>query len=181
VAALLAFPAALTLVGLYVISDRPAEWRPGAPLLLIVFYSIVTGMLGRTITEVDERGFRTRPGPLPAFVRGEDHGKDNVKELFPRYLREYIARGVHEDRYYACAELANGRWVNILGPYPDWAGASEACQRIAALWRPPVIGAGRSGFPPGFRDWRTLSVYLCWLLAYAAALAWAVFQTIRPN
>jgi len=178
-AALMGIPATMVVVGLWAIADRPREWMTGGPLLVLMLYSLLVAMVNRTMVDVDERGFRLGYGPLPCAAGGERHAKDAVKELFPRHMRVGVGRGAVEDHYFAAVEVADGRWVNVLGPYADWAGASLGCGRIAPLWGVTQIGAGRQGVPAGWRDWRTARTLLWWLLAYVAAFTWAIVQTIR--
>ncbi|MCC6538830.1 MAG: hypothetical protein IT162_14845 [Bryobacterales bacterium] len=173
----LAVPAAMALAGLWAISDNPHELRAGAPMLLLLAYALIAGMLGRTRVEVTEHGFRLTPGPLPAFVRSEQQPREAITQLFPRHIREAVAKNVYEDRYYAAVELAGGRWVNVRGHYRDWAGASQASLEIARLWRLPEIGAGRSGHAAK-RDWTAARTVLLWGGAFLAAMLWGLYAEV---
>lgn len=166
-------PALIAGAGLFAISHRSHELLAGGPILLLMIYSVIVLMIGGTRVEVDERGFRLKPGPLPAGVRTEEHTTDVVRHLFPRHIYENVAKNVWEHRYYAAVELANGRWVNVRGHYPDWAKASASCLEIAHLWRLAEVAAGRSGFP-NKRDWTAARVVLLWGGAYIVALLWGL-------
>ncbi len=166
-------PALVAGVGLWAISDRRHELLAGGPVLGLAVYSIAVAVFGRTDTEVDERGFRLSSGPLPSGVRDESHGTEAIRALFPREIRESVGKGAWENRYYAAVELRDGRWVNVMGPYADWKGASAACLEIGPLWRLPVIAAGRVGFPPG-RDWAVARIAALWGGAFVAALLWGL-------
>lgn len=171
---LLALPAGSAVVSVLALSGNAHEVKAGAPFLLLIAYACVVAMLGHTRAEIDERGFRLTPGPLPAFVRTEEHPREAVKHLFPRHIRENVAKNVWEDRYYATVELHSGRWLNVRGHYTDWACASQSCLELAKLWQIATVGAGRSGFPAQ-RDWTAVETVLLWGGAFITALLWGVY------
>jgi len=178
-ALLFGLPLFLVLSALYSIRNQPREIIPGAPLLLLMGYSMLVIMTGRTRREVDHHGFRVSYGPLPCGARSSQHPQAAVRAIFPRHLREGVGRGLWEDHYYAAVELTGGQWINVLGHYPAWAGASEACARLAHLWARPQVAAGRSGFPAAYRDRDGLRVVWIWGSAYLAAFAWAIGSSLR--
>jgi hypothetical protein len=101
-------PAVLACAGLVAISDRRLELLADGQLFLLMLDGLLAMIVGRTDVEVDRRGFRLRGRPAPAGVRGEEHDKETVKQLFARHIRESEGRNVWADRYYAAVELAGG-------------------------------------------------------------------------
>lgn len=169
-------PAALVAVAMAALWGDPHEIAAGGPALCLLGYGLVVGILGHTNVEVHRAGFRVWPGPLPAGVRRASHAKEAVRHLFPRHILESQGKGLAEDRYYAAVELADGRWLNVRGPYSGWAGASASCREVARLWDFPEIAAGRSGFPGGRPDWDSARVVLVWGGAFILALAWGIWR-----
>jgi hypothetical protein len=174
---LFVLPALLGCAGLYALSGRWSDLLIGGPILLLLCYTCAVLIWGRTAIHIHPNGFLLTPGPLPAGLRAEVHAKETVRALFPRHLRESDGGRVARDRYYAAVEIADGRWLNLRGPYPDWACASAAAMEVARLWSLAAVAAGRSGFPPQ-RDWGAVWVVLFWGGAFAAALAWAIVGEI---
>ena len=140
-------------------------------------YGLLTLITGGTDIEVDEAGFRLKPGPLPSGLPKESHAKTDVRHLFPRHVHESVGKNAYEDRYYAAVELNDGRWLNVRGHYPGWEGASASCKEVALLWGFSEIGAGRSGYP-NKRDWTSARVVLIWGGAFVAALVWGVVAEV---
>jgi hypothetical protein len=166
-------PALFCCVALYALSGRSSELLIGGPILLLLSYACVVLVVGRVEMYIHPGGFRLQPGPLPAGLRAEVHAKETVRALFPRHLREADRGRVARDNYYAAVELSDGRWLNLRGPYFDWAQASAAAMELAHLWSFPEVAAGRSGFPAR-RDWTAALIVLFWGLAFGAALVWAI-------
>ncbi|MBY0374181.1 MAG: hypothetical protein K2Q23_09325 [Bryobacteraceae bacterium] len=166
-------PALLAALGLYAISGRPQELLAGIAPLGLLLYGMLIFAFGRTRVDIDAQGFRLTPGPLPAFVRREQHTIADIVHLFPRYVRESVGRNAWEDRYYAAVELRDGRWLNVRGHYPDWAAASASCLELARLWQLPEVAGGRRGFPP-HRDWTQTSTVIWWGVLSIAALLWGL-------
>jgi hypothetical protein len=167
------FPAAIAALGLYAISHQPNSLLAGAPMLSLLLYAMLVLITTTKHSRVTPQGFTLHLGPLPTGAPREEHPKAAIRHLFPRYIREVVAKGVVEDRYYAAVEITDGRWLNILGHYPNWAGASQACQDLARIWGITEIAAGRHGFPPK-RDWRAVQAILVWGAAFLAAMLWAI-------
>lgn len=164
-------------MAVFAIADNPHDLAAGGPFFLVMAFGLLALITGGTNTEVDEPGFRLKPGPLPSGVRSESHAKTEVKHLFPRHVRESVGKNVWEDRYYAAVELNDGRWLNVRGHYSDWDGASASCEEIALLWGLPDIAAGRSGYP-NKRDWASGRAVFIWGGAFLGALLWGLVAEI---
>lgn len=164
-------------VVVFAISDNTHELIAGGPFLLFMAFGFASLIFGGTNIEVDESGFRLRPGPLPSGLPKESHARTEVKHLFPRHVHESVGKNVWEERYYAAVELNDGRWLNVRGHYPGWDGASAACQEIARFWGFQEIAAGRSGYSDK-RDWNSARVVLLWGGALIAALVWGLVAEI---
>ncbi len=171
-------PMVVGLAGLYAIHDRPHALMAGGPLLLLLIYGMLVLMTTYREVRLDANGFRVRSGPLLTGLRAAAHNKAEVRQLFPRYVRGGVAKGVVEDRYYAAVELTEGRWVNVRGHYPDWAKASGACAEVARCWGLDEVAAGRQGLP-STRDWTSAIVLLTWGGAFITAMLWAVIVEVR--
>jgi hypothetical protein len=171
-------PAAMAALGLYAISHKSHDLLAGGPLLSLLFYSMLVLVTTWKETQVTPQSFTLQFGPLPTGVPREAHPKEAILHLFPRYIREVVGKGLVEHRYYAAVEISDGRWLNILGHYPDWAGASQACQELAKCWGLSQIAAGRHGFPKK-TDWRSAQSKLLWGATFIAAFLWGAFAEIR--
>lgn len=171
-------PMLIGLVGLYACSDSRNGLLAGGPILGLLVYGCAVLVWGRSDVEVDGHGFRILPGPMPTGAFAEVHGKEAVRHLFPRYMREMEGKNNWVDNYYAAVELTDGRWVNMRGPYRDWGGASFACKEVAAFWKFSLIDAGRSGFPSGYRDKRGAVVVLLWGGGFVVAMLWGAWVEI---
>ncbi len=175
---LLLLPMGIGLLGLWACAHSTKNLLAGAPLLGLLIYGCAVLIWGRIEVEVDAAGFRITPGPMPTGVFGEAQGKEAVRHLFPRYLRQLEGKHNWVDNYYAAVELTDGRWLNLRGPYRDWAGASAACLEVARLWGLREVGAGRQGFPAGYRHWRGAVVVLLWGVGFVAALLWGAWVEV---
>jgi hypothetical protein len=63
--------------------------------------------------------------------------------------------------YFSSVEVADGRWISLLGRYKDWAGASSGAIEVAKLWGLAEVGKGRTGLQPA-RDLDLIWVLLLW-------------------
>jgi hypothetical protein len=175
---LMFLPGALALFGLWASSDSLQGVFAGGPMLGMLAYGSAVLVWGRALHQVSPEGFQVTHGPMPTGAIPEVHGKEEVRHLFPRYLREAEGKNHWVVNYYASVELQDGRWVNVRGPYANWEGASKSCMEIAQLWKLPEVAAGRQGFPAGARDWRSAVVVLLWGVGFIVALLWGAWVEI---
>lgn len=169
------FPLGLCVVGFTASWNSKNDLLAGTPMLGMLAYGCMLMIWGRSDVKVDRRGFQVKPGPLPTGMRMERHTKEEVKHLFPRHLRESEGKNNWVDNYYAAVELHDGRWLNLRGPYRDWGAALFACKEVAAYWRFPLIDAGRSGFPAGYRNLHGGMLVALWGAAFILALLWGAW------
>jgi hypothetical protein len=171
-AGLLGLPAGMVVVALIVLSDNPHELMAGGPIFAYLIYGWLVFVFNATQVWVDGEGFRMKTGPLPCGMPGVEARKGEVKALFPRQVL-VVEKHTRRLEYYASVELEDGRWVNLLGPHKDWAGASAAAMQVATLWKFAAVDAGRTGRPSG-TDWGTLWVLMVWGVGLLAALVWGI-------
>lgn len=173
----LALPTFLVLLDLIFSLNQPAEWIPGAPLMLVCLYAWLVLYLGHTQVRVDATSFELKPGPLPAGLSPQSHPKAEVKSIYRLRRPGSFGRGDYSSSFLAAIELNDGTRHLLQGPFSSPDAADVELQKIAFVWGQMPIDNPRKGKPTD-QDPATLKVIKFWAILFGGSFLWGTIVSI---
>lgn len=164
---LLTIPVGLGVWG--VSAARYSDSLAGTPLFALFAYGLAVGYVNRMGVSATVEGVAKGFGPLPCGVPPEWVPREEIARVYLRYAGE--------KRWVAGVERTDGRWVDLSDPLATVEAVRGMAVEVAQAleWTEPV--AIVRGAAPA-TDRRHLQPWLLWGGMAAAAVVWALIQSI---
>jgi len=154
----------------------PVDWREaigGLPLIALLLYLLLCGLLNRTRVSIEAAALRVSHGPMPGVGTAQSVPRDAIRRCYARTILAPTRRGAAAS-YAAGVETRDDRRIDLLASYESRNEALAAARRIAGALNQggsQTIAVDWIEGLPWRRNRQALRRPLGWCTAFVLALA----------